>query len=243
MRAVRSSTAEGVAMDHPIARLWLSGVMVVCGIVACPLVGCSDPLLESTAQDELDHEHGDGSSETLQDVGDAEASQATDAGQGNDVYARQRKAMVTRQLAARDIRNKRVLRAMQRVPRHKFVPATLMDRAYQDSPLPIGNRQTISQPYIVALMTQLVDPQPTDKALDIGTGSGYQAAVLAETVGRVYRPSKSSNPWQPRRRSDLNRSATRMSTPGRGTVIEVGPKRLRLTSSLLLLLPIISLSP
>ena len=172
-------------MVHPIARLWLSGVVVVCGFVACPTVGCSDPLLESTAPDELGHDHG-GSSETLQAFGDAEASQATEAGQENDTYARQRKAMVTRQLAARDIRNQRVLSAMQRVPRHKFVPTALMDRAYQDSPLPIGNRQTISQPYIVALMTQLVDPQPTDKALDIGTGSGYQAAVLAETVGRVY---------------------------------------------------------
>ena len=94
--------------------------------------------------------------------------------------------MVDRQLAARDISSKRVLEAMRKVPRHQFVDERNWDRAYEDYPLPIGQGQTISQPYIVALMTQLVDPQPTDKALDVGTGSGYQAAVLAELVDHVY---------------------------------------------------------
>ena len=94
--------------------------------------------------------------------------------------------MVAQQLAARDISNQRVLDTMSRVPRHKFVPAQERRLAYIDSPRPIEHGQTISQPYIVALMTQLVAPKPTAKALDIGTGSGYQAAVLAELVNTVY---------------------------------------------------------
>ena len=103
-----------------------------------------------------------------------------------NVFAEARKQMVSRDLAARDISAQRVLEVMGRVPRHEFVPAAIQNRAYQDSPLPIGENQTISQPYIVALMTQLVDPQPGDKVLDIGTGSGYQAAVLAELVRSVH---------------------------------------------------------
>jgi len=101
-------------------------------------------------------------------------------------FERQRAQMVADQLAARDIVHRQVLDAMGRVPRHEFVPARLRPLAYLDSPLPIGEEQTISQPYIVALMTQLADPQPTHKALDVGTGSGYQAAVLAELVKEVY---------------------------------------------------------
>ena len=75
---------------------------------------------------------------------------------------------------------------MGRVPRHEFVPERLRGEAYQDHPLPIGHGQTISQPYIVAFMTQELDPKPTDRVLEIGTGSGYQAAVLAEMVSEVY---------------------------------------------------------
>jgi protein-L-isoaspartate(D-aspartate) O-methyltransferase len=101
-------------------------------------------------------------------------------------YVNERERMVADQLAARDIVDQRVLDAMRRVPRHEFVRADLRDRAYDDSPLPIGHLQTISQPYIVALMTQLVEPAPHKKALDIGTGSGYQAAVLAELVKTVH---------------------------------------------------------
>jgi protein-L-isoaspartate(D-aspartate) O-methyltransferase len=100
--------------------------------------------------------------------------------------AQQRQRMVERQLRARDITDKRVLAAMQRVPRHLFVPAERRERAYEDGPLPIGHGQTISQPYIVALMTQLAQPKNGARALDIGTGSGYQAAVLAELVSEVY---------------------------------------------------------
>lgn len=101
-------------------------------------------------------------------------------------YAEKREQMVARQMIGRDIVDQRVLETMKRVPRHRFVPTAIVDRAYDDSPLPIGHRQTISQPYIVALMTQLVKPQPDHKALDIGTGSGYQAAVLAELVKSVH---------------------------------------------------------
>lgn len=80
----------------------------------------------------------------------------------------------------------RVKEALRSVPRHAFVPDTLQGAAYRNSPLPIGHSQTISQPYIVALMTQLIDPQPDDVVLEIGTGSGYQAAVLATLVRQVY---------------------------------------------------------
>lgn len=94
--------------------------------------------------------------------------------------------MVNEQLRGRDITHPRVLEAMKRVPRHRFVPKADRKRAYRDHPLPIGHRQTISQPYIVALMSQLAQPKSDHRALDIGTGSGYQAAVLAELVERVY---------------------------------------------------------
>jgi protein-L-isoaspartate(D-aspartate) O-methyltransferase len=100
----------------------------------------------------------------------------------------QRKKMVEEQLAApgRDIRNRRVLDAMAAVPRHEFVPKALWKFAYSDDPLPIGYGQTISQPFIVAFMTEQLDPKPTDRVLEIGTGSGYQAAVLSRLVAEVY---------------------------------------------------------
>ena len=98
----------------------------------------------------------------------------------------ERKAMVRMQLARRGIRNPEVLRAMRKVPRHKFVPETWQNLAYQDRPLRIGHGQTISQPYVVALMTEVVGLKPTSRVLEIGTGSGYQAAILAELVREVY---------------------------------------------------------
>jgi protein-L-isoaspartate(D-aspartate) O-methyltransferase len=97
-----------------------------------------------------------------------------------------RQQMVREQLRSRDISDERVLAVMERVPRHRFVPDTALEQAYDDHPLPIGHGQTISQPYIVALMTQLVQPKPTARALDVGTGSGYQAAVLCELCKEVY---------------------------------------------------------
>ena len=96
-----------------------------------------------------------------------------------------RKVMVEEQMRARGIADARVLDAMRETPRHLFVPAAVVRDAYADTPLPIGHGQTISQPYIVALMTELVRPLPTDRALEVGTGSGYQAAVLARLVAHV----------------------------------------------------------
>ena len=96
--------------------------------------------------------------------------------------------MVEEQLAApeRNIQNRRVLDAMATVPRHQFVPKALKNLAYRDEPLPIGEGQTISQPFIVAFMTEQLDPKPTDRVLEIGTGSGYQAAVLSQLAAEVY---------------------------------------------------------
>jgi protein-L-isoaspartate(D-aspartate) O-methyltransferase len=101
-------------------------------------------------------------------------------------YERLRRSMVEEQLRTRDIVDGEVLKAMGRVPRHLFVPEEMRRHSYDDSPLPIGLGQTISQPYIVALMTQLGRPKPHQRALEIGTGSGYQAAVLAELVREVF---------------------------------------------------------
>lgn len=101
-------------------------------------------------------------------------------------YERQRKEMVKRQLEARGVTDPKVLAAMLKVPRHFFVSDALRDQAYGDFPLPIGEQQTISQPYIVAEMTQALQPDKDDRVLEIGTGSGYQAAILAEIVFRVY---------------------------------------------------------
>ncbi len=103
-----------------------------------------------------------------------------------DVFATRRAKMVRVDLAGRDIDDAHVLKAMAAVPRHRFVPRELVDLAYHDRPLPIGHRQTISQPYIVALMTQLARARSGVRALDVGTGSGYQAAVLGQIVKRVH---------------------------------------------------------
>jgi protein-L-isoaspartate(D-aspartate) O-methyltransferase len=93
--------------------------------------------------------------------------------------------MVERQIEARGVRNPRVLAAMREVPRHLFIPPPYDRSAYEDCPLPIGNGQTISQPYIVALMTELLEPEPNYTVLEIGTGCGYQSAVLAHLVKKV----------------------------------------------------------
>jgi protein-L-isoaspartate(D-aspartate) O-methyltransferase len=94
--------------------------------------------------------------------------------------------MVRDQIAARDVRDARVLAVMRKIPRHLFVPSGWQSFAYTDQPLPIGEGQTISQPYIVAFMTEALELKPEDRVLEIGTGSGYQAAVLAELVREVY---------------------------------------------------------
>ena len=103
-----------------------------------------------------------------------------------DRYIKQRMKMVDAQIRARGIRDPRVLKALEKVPRHLFVNEALRDQAYNDNPLPIDGGQTISQPYIVALMTEALELTGSEKVLEIGTGSGYQAAVLAELVDHVF---------------------------------------------------------
>jgi protein-L-isoaspartate(D-aspartate) O-methyltransferase len=100
--------------------------------------------------------------------------------------APERQQMVQQQLKPRGIKDERVLAAMAKVPREEFVPADARGDAYEDGPLPIGHNQTISQPYIVAFMTEQLRLKPSDRVLEIGTGSGYQAAILAELVAEVY---------------------------------------------------------
>jgi protein-L-isoaspartate(D-aspartate) O-methyltransferase len=99
---------------------------------------------------------------------------------------KERKRMVDEQIACRHVLDERVLAVMRKVPRHEFLPEALRAMAYQDSALPLGGAQTISQPYMVALMTELLELKGTERVLEIGTGSGYQAAVLAELCGKVY---------------------------------------------------------
>ncbi len=104
----------------------------------------------------------------------------------NGALEKARRAMVEEQIRGRGITHTEVLRTLLEVPPHWFVPQHLRSSAYRDQPLPIGEGQTISQPYIVALMTELIDPQPAARVLEIGTGSGYQAAILSKLVSEVY---------------------------------------------------------
>jgi len=103
-----------------------------------------------------------------------------------DRFRQARETMVRVQIIDRGVKDEAILKAMMKVPRHLFVPEDYINEAYYDSPLPIGYNQTISQPYIVAYMTEVAKPDPSKTALEIGTGSGYQAAILAETVKKVY---------------------------------------------------------
>jgi protein-L-isoaspartate(D-aspartate) O-methyltransferase len=115
----------------------------------------------------------------------AAAAAAGAVGDAETRWARQRETMVRTQIEARGVTDPRVLAAMRKVPRHRFVPTSHRRLAYADMPLPIGEGQTISQPYIVAAMTEALALQPEERVLEIGTGSGYQAAVLAELVREV----------------------------------------------------------
>ena len=115
-----------------------------------------------------------------------ESSAALAASPTPDEMLNARQRMVRTQIRGRGVTDERVLAAMETVPRHEFVLSETLDQAYNDHPLPIGYGQTISQPYIVALMTEMLGLDPGDKVLEIGTGSGYQAAVLAELTDQVY---------------------------------------------------------
>jgi protein-L-isoaspartate(D-aspartate) O-methyltransferase len=105
---------------------------------------------------------------------------------GDDPFVALRRTMVAEDIKGRGIKDQKVLEVMGRIPRHLFVDEALKNRAYEDHPLPIGEGQTISQPYVVALMTEALQLGPKDRVLEIGSGSGYQAAVLAEIVKEVY---------------------------------------------------------
>ena len=107
-------------------------------------------------------------------------------GQDTDRYRSQRLAMARNQLEARGVKDSQVLKAMRTVPREKFVPEQYLSEAYADNPLPIGYGQTISQPYVVGFMTQLLDVDKDQRVLEIGTGSGYQSAILSMLAGEVY---------------------------------------------------------
>jgi protein-L-isoaspartate(D-aspartate) O-methyltransferase len=149
--------------------------VLACSLALACLVSCSS-----------EQHRGDqrGSGSQLSAPGIVDSNQEGFAEEEEFVELRQ--MMVDSQLARRDITDPRVLEVMREVPRHHFVPQTLWEVSYADSPLPIGHGQTISQPYIVGLMTQLAEPQAKDVALDVGTGSGYQAAVLSRLVDKVY---------------------------------------------------------
>lgn len=110
----------------------------------------------------------------------------SDTSEDEEMYTALRLDMVKRQIKSRGVKDEKVLATMRKVPRHEFVSTEQLHDAYKDSPLPIGSGQTISQPYIVAYMTELLKPQKEHKVLEVGTGSGYQAAVLAEIVDKVY---------------------------------------------------------
>jgi len=101
-------------------------------------------------------------------------------------FEEKRENMVQNQLRARGVKDRKVLDVMRKIPRHEFVPGNMKSYAYQDEPLPIGEGQTISQPYIVAYMTEVLNLKGDEKVLEIGTGSGYQAAILAELVKEVF---------------------------------------------------------
>jgi protein-L-isoaspartate(D-aspartate) O-methyltransferase len=148
------------------------------------VAGCtSTSLVSPVTQPEEDA----GDSVPEENVIDSAAEEnVSDSVSDQETHVPERDAMVDSQIVARGVSNPVVLRAMRAVPRHEFVTTDYLDQAYDDHPLPIGHGQTISQPYIVAWMSELLEVEPGDKVLEIGTGSGYQAAVLAEMGVEVY---------------------------------------------------------
>ena len=140
--------------------------------------GCKSPHDGSNSSDE--------SEKTRASANDSPPESDADTSEDSARYQKARRAMVNRQIEARGVEAESVLEAIRSVPRHRFVPRSFRPRAYDDTPLPIGHDQTISQPYIVAVMTETLQLEPQHKVLEIGTGSGYQASVLAELADRVY---------------------------------------------------------
>ncbi|MFW5711508.1 MAG: protein-L-isoaspartate(D-aspartate) O-methyltransferase [Spirochaetota bacterium] len=143
----------------------------------------SEPLVSSFA---AGSQSGSPASPQQEGTYGQDADSEPDGSPSSGEHADERRAMVANQIEGRGVENSAVLEAMRAVPRHEFVSAAQQGQAYSDKPLPIGHGQTISQPYIVAYMTQMLQLEAGDKVLEIGTGSGYQAAVLAEITNRVY---------------------------------------------------------
>jgi protein-L-isoaspartate(D-aspartate) O-methyltransferase len=127
-----------------------------------------------------------GTSRPMPLVGDTPTPAPSINSSPTDAFVELRNAMVSQQIEGRGVKDQAVLEVMRRVPRHRFVPADVVSLAYEDHPLPIGYGQTISQPYIVGLMTEALKIKPGDRVLEIGSGSGYQAAILAELGAEVY---------------------------------------------------------
>ncbi|MEM9646442.1 MAG: protein-L-isoaspartate O-methyltransferase, partial [Planctomycetota bacterium] len=121
-----------------------------------------------------------------QSDGDSASGTAAEQADSDDPYAIARERLVAERIATAGVSDPRVLKSVRTTPRHEFVPASQRMRAYFDMALPIGSSQTISSPFIVAMMTEAIEPEPTDKVLEIGTGSGYQAAILSPLVEKVY---------------------------------------------------------
>lgn len=159
---------------------WIALFVVVALVVA----GCTATSLVSPVTDAREDPENTAPEETVH--GSVAAETISDSDPDAERYAQARATMVESQIEARGVTNPLVLEAMRTVPRHEFVPADYLEQAYNDHPLPIGSGQTISQPYIVAWMSELLEVEPGDRVLEIGTGSGYQAAVLAEMGVEVY---------------------------------------------------------
>lgn len=166
----------------PAAQIQLASLILLLGCAVA--AGCESPDDKSAATPSVSEQtssRGDAASEPAKGSGYVEESTAE-----AEQFAEARDKMVREQLAGRDIEDPRVLEAMGEVRRHRYIPYHWREYAYTDRPLPIGFEQTISQPYIVATMTQALQVEPDHKVLEIGTGSGYQAAVLGELAGQVY---------------------------------------------------------
>ncbi len=149
--------------------------IIVCALIIGTSCNTSDLVREDSTQ-----------SSQAEVSGDQNQKQQSKESKRLNQFQKQRKKMVERQLKLRDISDQRVLKAVMDVARHEFVPEAYRDIAYADQPLPIGHEQTISQPYIVALMTQIAQVKPDANVLDVGTGSGYQAAILGELAEKVW---------------------------------------------------------
>ncbi|MFW5966458.1 MAG: protein-L-isoaspartate(D-aspartate) O-methyltransferase [Persicimonas sp.] len=153
---------------------------------AAAAAGCKSPSDGQESEAALEDEGGESSESEERADDDSDEGEDRESPDEEDPYVQERERMVEQQIAGRDVEDSDVLEAMRTVPRHEFVPERLQSRAYSDGPLPIGHDQTISQPYIVAAMTEALEVKPDHKVLEIGTGSGYQAAVLAEMVDQLY---------------------------------------------------------